>query len=170
MSDPVDRARFRDAMSRLGASVHVLTTDGPAGRHGLTASAVCSVTDAPPTILACVNQKSGAYATICRNGVLCINMLAGRHERLSDWFGSKGIQVEDRFSAGAWRQGVTGSPLLVDAVANLDCTIDQELKVGSHGIFVCRVVGIDTDLTPEALIYLNRAYYHLGESTGAAQP
>ena len=41
---------YRDAMARLGAAVHVITTDGPGGRAGFTASAVCSVTDDPPTL------------------------------------------------------------------------------------------------------------------------
>lgn len=44
-----DKASFRDAMAHVGAAVNIITTDGPAGRAGFTASAVCSVTDTPPT-------------------------------------------------------------------------------------------------------------------------
>lgn len=47
----VDKQDFRDAMARLGSAVNIITTDGPAGRAGFTASAVCSVTDTPPTLL-----------------------------------------------------------------------------------------------------------------------
>ncbi|STR46597.1 flavin reductase RutF in pyrimidine catabolism pathway [Klebsiella oxytoca] len=43
-----DKQSFRDAMAHVGAAVNIITTDGPAGRAGFTASAVCSVTDAPP--------------------------------------------------------------------------------------------------------------------------
>ena len=46
-----DKASFRDAMAHVGAAVNIITTDGPAGRAGFTASAVCSVTDTPPTLL-----------------------------------------------------------------------------------------------------------------------
>jgi Conserved protein/domain typically associated with flavoprotein oxygenases, DIM6/NTAB family len=46
----VDRDAFRNAMARLGSAVNIITTDGPAGRAGFTASAVCSVTDTPPTL------------------------------------------------------------------------------------------------------------------------
>ena len=46
----VDQQTFRDAMSCMGAAVNIITTDGPAGRAGFTASAVCSVTDTPPTL------------------------------------------------------------------------------------------------------------------------
>lgn len=52
------RADFREGMSRLGAAVNLITTDGPAGRHGITASAVCSVTDAPAD-LAGLHQPHG---------------------------------------------------------------------------------------------------------------
>ena len=42
------RLRFRDAMASLSAAVNVVTTEGEAGRCGITATAVCSVTDTPP--------------------------------------------------------------------------------------------------------------------------
>src|SRR6266850_752518 len=49
---------FREAMSRLGAAVHVITTAGPGGKTGATATAVCSVSDTPPTLLVCINRRS----------------------------------------------------------------------------------------------------------------
>ena len=51
-------AVFREAMSRLGAAVHIVTTSGKAGRAGFTATAVASVSDSPPTVLVCLNRKS----------------------------------------------------------------------------------------------------------------
>ena len=45
-------------MARLGAAVNIITTDGPGGKRGFTASAVCSVTDSPPTLLVCLNRSS----------------------------------------------------------------------------------------------------------------
>ena len=47
----MEKQAYREAMARLGAAVNVITTDGPGGRAGFTASAVCSVTDSPPTLL-----------------------------------------------------------------------------------------------------------------------
>ena len=54
----VEPAAFREAMCRLGAAVHVVTTAGPGGKTGATATAVCSVSDAPPTLLMCLNRRS----------------------------------------------------------------------------------------------------------------
>ncbi|WP_252405960.1 flavin reductase, partial [Escherichia coli] len=50
---PLGSGDFRAGMARLGAAVNIITTDGPGGRAGFTASAVCSVTDTPPTLLVC---------------------------------------------------------------------------------------------------------------------
>lgn len=161
MSAIVDKGEFREAMSRLGAAVNIITTDGPAGLHGLTASAVCSVTDDPPTLLVCVNRASNVHAALSQNGVLCVNVLASRHQPLSDLFGRGAHSVEQRFAGAEWRTMHTGSPALTDAVVSLDCRIDQITEVGTHSVFFCRVAGIALGGQPEGLIYFNRAYHDI---------
>src|SRR3979490_3130313 len=84
---------YRDAMACLGAAVNIVTTDGNAGRAGFTASAICSVTDDPPTLLVCMNRGSSVYASVTGNGVLCVNVLSAGHQRLSRLFGG-GIPVD----------------------------------------------------------------------------
>src|SRR5262245_66357120 len=69
----VDGATFREAMSRLGAAVHVVTSAGPAGRTGFTATAVASVSDAPPTLLVCLNRRSISAPLPNANRVVCVN-------------------------------------------------------------------------------------------------
>ena len=83
----VDKQAFRDAMARLGAAVNVVTTDGPAGRYGFTASAVCSVTDDPPMLLVCVNRSNDSCGAAKANGVLCVNVLTHAQQALSPVFG-----------------------------------------------------------------------------------
>ncbi|MBF6370651.1 flavin reductase, partial [Nocardia puris] len=77
---------FRAAMSNLSAAVNVVTTNGPGGRAGITVSAVCSVTDSPPTVLVCVNQSSYTHAIFRRNERLCVNVLSARDEELAGHF------------------------------------------------------------------------------------
>jgi len=127
---------FREAMSRLGAAVNIITTDGPAGRHGLTASAVCSVTDNPPTLLVCMNRGSSAYASVTGNGVLCVNVLSARHERLSRLFGG-GIPADERFAAATWSTLETGAPVLADCAAAFDCRIIDVANVDTHDVPFC---------------------------------
>ncbi len=78
-----DKQSFRDAMAQVGAAVNVITTDGPAGRAGFTASAVCSVTDTPPTLLVCLNRSASVWPTFRQHQALCVNTLAAGQESLS---------------------------------------------------------------------------------------
>jgi flavin reductase len=157
-----DREMFRDALCRLGAAVNIITTDGPCGRHGLTASSVCSVSDDPPTVLVCVNRASASHHGLVSNGVLCVNILAGRHEQLSNRFGMRGMAASQRFAGAEWKHMVTGSPALIGAVANLDCEISDVKVVGTHSVLFCAVRGIELGREPESLIYFNRTYHRLG--------
>src|SRR5579883_2214218 len=109
-------------MARLGAAVNVITTDGPGGKAGFTASAVCSVTDSPPTLLVCANRTNDSYPAFKANGVLCVNTLTGVHEDLSPIFaGLTGHSPETRFAVGNWSTLATGAPLLTDAAVAFDC-------------------------------------------------
>lgn len=153
---------FREGMSRFGASVSLVTTAGPAGRHGLTVSAVCPVTDRPPTLLVCINAASRSHDILRANGVLCVNVLAGHHEGLARLFANAGAAGADRFDdrRGRWGHLHTGAPVLADAVAAFDCRIVQVQDVGTHGIFICEVASIAMG-EGEGLIYLNRAFHRL---------
>ncbi len=157
---PVTPQNFRDGMARLGAAIHIVTTDGPAGRAGFTATAVCSVSDQPPSLLVCLNRKASVYDIVRANGVLGVNVLAPEHEKLSGVFGGK-TPVDERFAAARWRLGATGAPLLEGAVVNFDCRILQACEVGGHTVFMCEIVGIAGLERNEALVYFNRAYHAL---------
>src|ERR1700738_2473935 len=99
----VDHNMFRSAMSRLGAAVNLITSDGPAGRHGLTASAVCSVTDDPPTVLVCINRASASHDIFSGNRRVCVNVLGGRHEELAMHFaGATKVPMVERFAWDIW--------------------------------------------------------------------
>jgi flavin reductase len=160
----VDHNMFRSAMSRLGAAVNLITSEGPAGRHGLTASAVCSVTDDPPTVLVCINRASASNACLKANGVLCVNVLAAHHAALSERFADRSSRASGRFSdETSWSRLSTGSPVLNDASVALDCRIASVSEVGTHSVFFCEVEAVRIADRVEGLIYFNRAYHPIGE-------
>ncbi len=154
---------FRNAMARLGAAVNVITTDGPAGRAGFTASAVCSVTDEPPSLLVCLNRSASVYKTFKANGVLCVNVLGAGHQAISNLFGGK-TPMAERFAAARWTQGPSGSPILQEASVSFDCRLSQITEVGTHDVLVCEVVAITTSEQAQSLIYFNRQYHELQAS------
>ena len=148
---------YRNAMARLGAAVNIVTTDGAAGRAGFAATAVCSVSDNPPTLLICLNRNSSAYRVVKANGVVCVNTLAAHHEVLSTLFGVK-TPAEERFAAGNWGVLETGAPVLEDALVSFDCRIREAHDGGTHDILICVVVDMKINAGDEALMYFNRRY------------
>lgn len=158
----IEATDFRDAMSLLTTAVNVVTTHGESGYHGFTASAVCSVTDAPPTLLVCMNQSARSHSHFIDNKILSVNVLGTQHKRISDTFASKLCSIE-RFKQGSWTQLRTGAPILADALVSFDCEIEQVQRVGTHSIFICRVVAIQQSERADSLVYFNRTYHQLGQ-------
>lgn len=154
---------FRQAMARLGAAVNIITTDGPHGRHGITASAVCSVTDTPPTVLVCINRSSRAHDLVLGNGVFCVNVLAHDHAALAMRFGRPGLSPEDRFADAGWTSLATGAPALDGAAVALDCRVSTVTEAGTHSVILGEVQALRPgDDTPAGLVYFNRDFHRLG--------
>jgi len=160
----VEATDFRNAMSLLTSAVNVVTTMGDSGRHGFTASAVCSVTDTPPTLLVCMNRSSRSYINFVENKVLCVNVLSADQANLSNAFASSKFSSEQRFEQGEWTELETGSPVLQDALVSFDCEIGQIQEVGTHTILICPIVAIQRNQEDQALVYFNRAYHQVGET------
>lgn len=159
----IEATDFRNAMSSLTTAVNVITTEGQAGLHGFTASAVCSVTDTPPTLLVCMNQTSRSHNHFVDNKILSVNVLGAQHQYISNAFASSKLSAEERFKLGAWTTLETGSPVLEDALVSFDCEIENIQQVGTHSVFMCRVVAIKQSESSESLVYFNRAYHQVGQ-------
>ena len=138
------KADFRSAMARLGAAVNIITTDGPGGRAGFTASAVCSVSDEPPSLLVCLNRSASVYETFKRNAVLCVNVLGAGQQDISNLFGGK-TSMDERFAAATWCEGATGSPVMEQACVSFDCRLRQITEVGTHDVLICEVLAIHSN-------------------------
>jgi len=165
----VDTTGFRNSMAMLGGAVSVITTDGAAGRFGFTASAVCSVTDQPPTLLVCMNRSSYSNMHFKSNGVLSVNVLTAEHQAISGVFANRELDMEQRFASASWSVLESGAPLLDEALVSFDCRIAQAHEVGSHTIFYCEVLGIRNGESQEGLVYFNRAYHRLGDASKAVR-
>ncbi len=149
---------FVAAMRANVTAVNLVTTDGPAGRFGITVSAVSSVSAEPPLILACVNRRSPAVAAIARNGVFCANALNADQAHIADCFAGRPRQGQAfDFGCGTWLPGRSGAPELAGAVASLDCAVFAQHSAGSHEIFIGRVLGVISRALPP-LLYWDRQY------------
>lgn len=150
--------RFAAAMGMAATGVSVVTTDGPAGRFGLTVSAVSSVSAEPPLVLACVNRKSPAAAAIDVNGAFSINMLAADNRPVAETFaGRPSAGAPYDFGEAEWDAGEAGLPVLPGAAAVFECETVEAYDAGTHRIFIGRVVAARRG-EARPLVYCNRAF------------
>ncbi len=153
---------FRASMQHLAGAVTVVAT-GPVGeRYGLTATAVCSLSDDPPTLLVCVNRSASAHDVIQSRRHFSINLLAADQQVVAAQFsGRAGLKGEARFSSSEWGMLITGAPILANALAAFDCQIAQELVFPTHTIFIGQVVATAVRVTADPLLYLRGKFRNL---------
>ena len=149
---------FREAMSRLGAAVHLVTTAGLAGKTGFTATAVCPVSDAPAMLLVCLNRRSVSAPLLAQNGVFCVNTLGAAEEKLADLFAGRNGQRHERFSASEWITLKTGAPVLASAVVSFDCRTIETKAMASHNVVFGAVEAVRMGQSGPALVYHERGY------------
>ena len=159
---PVAAELYRDAMAHLASAVYLVTTQGAAGRGGFTASAVCSVSDTPPTLLVCLNRKSSAYAAFSGNDVLCVNALAADQAGVAGAFGGR-TPMDERFSRACWNELLTGAPALEGALTSFDCRIIDRSAMSTHDVLFCEVVALRGVVGGTCLVYAQRRYHTLSE-------
>lgn len=166
MPDPELRRRFLEGMSRVASTVSVVTTDGPAGRAGVTVSAMSSVSaDGPrPVLLVCVHKASPAAAAIRANGCFAVNLLRDDQSAVSDVFAGRAkTEAGDKFACAAWTRLATGAPVVEDRLVAFDCRLLQEDLVGTHHVFFGAVEAVAPGAASaatggRALLYANRSY------------
>lgn len=158
---PLDAA-FRAAMRRLAATVTVISTRADDGiRHGMTATAVTSVSADPPAVLACVNRSAALHAQLHLGQLFCINLLHRSQQRLSEVF-SGAIEGEARFAEGSWLSDAAGVPYLDGAQANIFCEIEAIHAYGTHSICIGRVTGAISRADVDPLVYQDGCYMGTG--------
>lgn len=155
----ISPARYREAMSHFAGAVHVATTDGPAGRRGLTVSAAVSVSDDPATVMICLNRNREENRMFEANGCFALNTLCVHQIELARAFaGEEHLPMDARFAFGTWQTLETGAPVLTKARMSIDCVLRDVQLVHTHYILFGEVVACGPDSKDPALVYLDRDY------------
>jgi flavin reductase (DIM6/NTAB) family NADH-FMN oxidoreductase RutF len=155
----VSKDEFRQAMSRFISGVTVVTNKGEDNAiRGITVSAFSSLSLDPPLVIICIGRNSSLHEHLKEGSYFAVNILCSHQEYLSRKFASKD---EDRYEGVRYVEGDTGSPLLEDALAHIECRILQAYPGGDHTIIVGEVLATGvTDDNP--LAYFRGSYVRLG--------
>ena len=154
---PAGPDAFRAAMRRLAGAVNIVTSASGDRRAGMTATAVCSVSADPPTILVCINRHAATRDVVVASGVFCVNILRAEDWELSTAFGGA-MPAEQRFGSRHWSVEGTGAPVLADALCALDCCVVQTIEHATHSIFLGVVRFVSTGTAGMPLIYSSGTY------------
>lgn len=159
----MDAQLYRSLMRHQAGAVTIVAAGPKGARAGLTATAVSSLSDAPPTVLVCVQRRTIAHKVITANRAFSVNILASEHEPIAERFaGREGTSGEARFSGASWSTMATGAPVLDGALASLDCRLAQEHDFETHSIFIGEVVDGRFREDGAPLLYFRNDYWDIG--------
>ncbi len=138
-----DGAAFRFAMREFASGVAIVTCGEGESRAGCTVTALASLSLAPPSLVVCISRTAATLARLRESGAFGVNVLGGRHASLAERFsGRGGVSGATRFSRGEWVTLVTGAPLLRDALAGIDCRVEDIVERHTHAIVIGVVAGV----------------------------
>ena len=161
---PVDAEQFKLGMRTLAGAVNIVTSTQGGRRYGMTATAVCSATAEPPTVLACINRLATTHGAVAKSKVFCVNVLRVEDWELSTTF-SGGQSGDARFRTRNWTRLATGAPVLIDALVSFDCRVVKKLVHGTHSIFLGQVEQILLGQKGKPLLYSDGQYAKLASLT-----
>ena len=135
MADFDDRA-FRTSMGHFCTGVVIATGCLDGEPAGFAAQSFSSLSLDPPLVALCPGKTSTSWPKLRDSGSFCINILAAHQKPVCDVFAQTGI---DKFASLDWEAGTTGSPVLAEVIAYIDCELEAEYDAGDHTIAVGRV-------------------------------
>jgi flavin reductase (DIM6/NTAB) family NADH-FMN oxidoreductase RutF/DNA-binding GntR family transcriptional regulator len=136
-----DGAVFRRVISNFMSGVVVITTRHDGVQHGMTVSAVSSLSLDPPMLLVCLNSASATQEAVRRCGRFAVNILAEHQGEIAERFARPGSQ--DKFAGLSTRPGRTGMPVLPGVLATVECRVVEVATGGTHRVFLAEAVHAD---------------------------
>ncbi len=156
---------FREAMRHVAATVYAVTTLHEGEPYGILATAVSSLSFAPPSLLACINREASLHEPMAQAERFCVNVLGLSNRDVAEHF----MRPEaDRFAVGNWEEH-HGVPVLTTAQSSLICTVADRHAFGTHTIFIGELIAAKhrEDATP--LTYFDRHYIDISAAPEKAR-
>jgi 3-hydroxy-9,10-secoandrosta-1,3,5(10)-triene-9,17-dione monooxygenase reductase component len=138
-AEPFDAARFREVLGHFATGVAVVTTADGDGPSGFSCQAFSALSLDPPLVVFAPSRKSSTWARIQRTRVFCANILSESQEALCRVLATKD---PTKFRSVGWKRGITGSPVLHDTLAWIECGLETALDGGDHLLAIGRVLDL----------------------------
>lgn len=165
----VPAAEFRSAMRHLAGGVCIVTAGRGRDITGMTVTSVTSLSVDPPTLIVSINRDASSFSRIQRLGAFGVNVLNADQLDIAERFAGKGgLKGAARFAGSDWSSSVSGAPLLADALAALECEVEEIVERHSHGIVIGHVREFRRAARNAALAYWDGQYVAIDHEEDAA--
>ena len=161
---------FRGAMRHLTGGVSVITAGRGGDISGMTVTSVSSLSVDPPALIVSVNRSASSWPLLKRYGFFGVNILASDQIDIAERFAGKGgLKGATRFAGAEWTTRASGVPLLVGALAAIDCEIEEIIERHSHAILIGRVRDLQVSSRTAALAYWQGQYLAIDRDEDAVR-
>ena len=166
----VTASDFRKAMRQLTGGVSVITAGKGRDISGMTVTSVSSLSVDPPSLIVSLNRESSSWPLVKRYGFFGVNILTSDHVDIAERFtGKGGLKGAERFAGAQWTTRASGVPLLADALAAIDCEVEDVVERHSHAIVIGRVLDAAVSVRTAALAYWQGRYVAIDQDEDAAK-
>ena len=145
---------IHDLFRCLTAGVYVVGVSHNGRSNAFTAAWVTQLSFDPLLVALVVNPENFSHSLLQQSGVFTLNVLKKGQLELARHFGTTSGRDTDKLAGQRWRSVSSGTPVLLDAAAYLDCRVVKTVAVGDHELMVAQAIGgevLDTEAEP--LIY-----------------
>ena len=134
------RIDLRKVLGCFATGVTLVTTWHHGKAQGMTANAFTSVSLDPPLVLISVNKQAATCRHISESNAFAINILSYRHKQVAVRFAGHHHSMQDPFVDIKYSRKTSGSPVLHDIEAWIDCILYTTYDGGDHTLFLGRVL------------------------------
>jgi len=166
----VTSSDFRSAMRQLTGGVSVITAGRGRDISGMTVTSVSSLSVDPPALIVSINREASSWPLVKRYGFFGVNILTSDQIDIAERFtGKGGLKGADRFAGARWTTRASGVPLLVGALAAIDCEVEDIVERHSHAIIIGRVLDVTVSPRTAALAYWQGRYVAIDQDEDAVK-
>ena len=148
-----------NALQQCSYGVYIISAQGEGKLDGQIANTVCQVTSVPATVSVCINKENLTHELISKSGAFSVSIVAEETPmQFIGRFGFKSGRDGDKFEGITYKNGQTGSPIVLDHTTSyMDCELTTAVDAGTHTIFLGRVVDAEVVGEGRPMTY---EYYH----------
>jgi flavin reductase (DIM6/NTAB) family NADH-FMN oxidoreductase RutF len=166
----VTASDFRNAMRQLTGGVSVITAGKGRNISGMTVTSVSSLSVDPPSLIVSLNREASSWPLVKRYGLFGVNILTSDQIDIAERFtGKGGLKGADRFTGARWTTRASGVPLLADALAAIDCEVEDVVERHSHVIVIGRVLDVAVSARTASLAYWQGRYVAIDQDEDAVK-